>query len=128
LAEVKGKYLGRAPEIFAEPRLVKARWEENRELIEKVDDAARALVARRKDGTFRKGMEGIRRVLPVVLRSLPEWIPSLEAGLWLRKPTRTDVGLPRVLTPEELRDFLEATTEEEIVNLPGGYVVEVPGP
>ncbi len=127
LAEVKGKYLGRAPEIFAEPRLVRARWEDNRGLLQKMDDAARALVARRNDGTLRKGMEGIRRVLPVVLRPLPEWIPALDDELWLRKPTRTDVGLPRILTPEELRDYLESAAEDEIADLQGGYVVEVPG-
>jgi hypothetical protein len=124
LAEIKGKYLGRAPESFTVPALVKKRWEENRDLLEKVDAAARALVVRRNDGTFREGMKGVRRVLPVVVRPLPEWIPSLEDGLWLRKPTRTDVGVPRILTPREPKYFLESATEE-IADLPGGYVVEV---
>jgi hypothetical protein len=73
-------------------------------------------------------MEGVRRVLPVVVRALPEWIPGLEDRLWLRKPTRTDVGVPRVLTPEELREFLESATEEEIARLPGDYVAEVESP
>jgi hypothetical protein len=124
LAEIKGKYLGRAPESFTVPALVKKRWEENRDLLENVDAAARALVVRRNDGTFREGMKGVRRVLPVVVRPLPEWIPSLEDGLWLRKPTRTDVGVPRILTPREPKYFLESATEE-IADLPGGYVVEV---
>ena len=124
LVEVKGKYMGRAVEAFADPRLVQKRWEENRELLEKVDDGARALVERKNDATFRKGMEGVRRVLPVVVRPLPEWVPSLDDDLWLRKPTRTDVGLPRVLTPEELREFLEGATDGGMPDLPGGYVVE----
>ena len=87
--------------------------------------AARALAACRKDGTFRADMKGIRRVLPVVVRPMPEWIPDLEDAHWLRKPTKTDVGVPRILAPEELKDSLESTCEEEIAGLPGGYVVEV---
>jgi hypothetical protein len=125
LAEVKGKYIGRAPESFARPEIVRRRWEENRRFLAKVDETAVTLAARRKDATFREAMTGVRHILPVVLRPYPEWVPDLDDEHWLRKPTRTDVGVPRVLTPQELVEFLRSTTEEEIAVLPGSFVVKV---
>ena len=125
LAEVKGKYIGRSPEALVSPKLVERRWNENQKYLKKIDKTAEILAVRREDSTFREGLQGIRRILPVVIRSHPEWIPSLDGDYWLRKPTKTDIGVPRILTPRELKEFLESTTEEEIADLTGGYVVEV---
>ncbi len=78
--------------------------------------------------TFRQKLEGVRRVLPVVVRPYPEWIPDLAEEFWLRKPTKPDdIGVPRILTPKELKEFLESTSEEEIAHLPSNYVVDVEG-
>ena len=125
LAEVKGKYIGRAPESFAKPEIVRRRWEENRGFLAKIDETAKAVAARKGDATFRGAMTGVRRILPVVLRPYPEWVPDLADEHWLRKPSRTDVGVPRVLTPQEFVEFLRSATEEEIAALPGSYVVKV---
>ena len=54
-----------------------------------------------------------------------QWIPGPDEGYWLRKPTKTDICVPRVLTPREHRELLERTAEKEIIDLPGDYVIEV---
>lgn len=125
LAEVKGKYMARAPESFARPDLVRRRWEENVKFLRKIDQTAELLALRKEDGTFREAMKDIRYILPVVVRPYPEWIPDLEDKHWLRKPARPDVGVPRILTPPELREFLENPSTDALANLPGGFVVDL---
>lgn len=125
LAEVKGKYMARAPEAFARPDLVDRRWKENLRFLKKIDETARLLALRKEDGTFREAMKGIRYILPVVIRPYPEWIPDLEDGHWLHKPSRADVGVPRVLTPPELKEFLENTSTDELANLAGEFIVDI---
>jgi hypothetical protein len=115
----------RAPEAFASPDLVRRRWEENLKFLEKIDRTAKLLVLRKADGTFRVALEGIRYVLPVVVRPYPEWIPSLADEHRLRKPSIPDVGVPRVLTPPELKQFLESTATNTIANLLGEFVVHL---
>jgi hypothetical protein len=63
----------------------------------------------------------------VVVRPYPEWVPDLADEHWLRKPSRPDVGVPRVLTPPELREFLEIVDPDTLANLPGGFVVNLEG-
>src|SRR5215217_599985 len=57
LAEIKGKYMGRAPEAFSRPDVVERRWKENLRLLEKIDKTARLLALRRGDATFREAMQ-----------------------------------------------------------------------
>jgi hypothetical protein len=54
-------------------------------------------------------------------------VPDLVDEHWLRKPSRPDVGVPRVLTPPELREFLEIVDPDTLANLPGGFVVNLEG-
>lgn len=125
LAEVKGKYMARAPEAFAHPDIVRRRWKENRKFLRKIDRTAELVALRKEDDTFRVGLEGVRFILPVVVRPYPEWVPDLADEHWLRKPSRPDVGVPRILTPPELKEFLEGTPADGIANLPGGFVVDL---
>jgi hypothetical protein len=52
-------------------------------------------------------------------------MPSLADEHWLRKPSKPDVGVPRVLTPPELKQFLESTATNTIANLLGEFVVHL---
>ncbi len=115
------------PRLFARSDLVRRRWEENLKFLKKIDRTAGLLALRREDGAFREALEGIRCILPVVIRPYPEWIPNLADEHWLRKPSRPDVGVPRVLTPAELKQFLESTATNTIANLPGKFVVHLDG-
>ena len=60
-----------------------------------------------------------------MIRPYPEWVPDLEDVHWLRKPSKPDPGVPRVLTPPELKEFLENTTADELANLPGGFMMHL---
>jgi len=44
---------------------------------------------------------------------------------WLRTPTDDDPGVPRILTPPELKRYLEGTSEDALQRLPRECVVEV---
>lgn len=131
LAEVKGERLHYETEAV-ERRFVRERWEGNgegrkgsREYLDKIDDTARKLTEKRKRDDFRGPMTGVKRILPLLCRPYPEWIPETDERYWLRQPSASDPGVPRVLTPAELKNFLFSVTEEAIGALPGGYVVNV---
>jgi len=132
LAEVKGERLHYETEA-AERRFVRERWEGgggrkgSREYLEKIDDTARKVAERRKEDEFRRPMTGVKRILPVLCRPYPEWIPDPNERHWLRPPSENDTGVPRVLTPAELRNFLLEASEESLDALPGGYVVDLDG-
>lgn len=124
LVEAKGKLL----RYFAETvnrESVRKRWEENRQYLEKIDETARLVAQRKNESNYRKGLKGIIRVLPVVCRPYPEWIPQTEQRYWLRQPSQNDPGVPRVLTPTELKEFLEDTDSASLARLPEEYRVEV---
>ncbi|ABG05159.1 hypothetical protein Rxyl_2218 [Rubrobacter xylanophilus DSM 9941] len=123
LAEVKGKLLD--PEVEEVGyEYVKGRWKENLKFLKKIDETAELVAQRHRQPNYKEGMRGIKRILPVVCRPYPEWIPSTEARYWLQEPGENDRGIPRVLTPQELKDFLERLPSPDQVNLPPDYIFE----
>lgn len=130
LAEVKGERLHYETEAV-ERRFVRERWEGDdegrkgsREYLDKIDDTAQKVAERRESDDFRESMTGVKRILPVLCRPYPEWIPEADERYWLRLPSGSDPGVPRVLTPAELKGFLLRTSEDTVDKLPGGYVVK----
>ena len=124
LVEAKGKLL----RYFAETvdrESVRKRWEENWKYLNKIDETARLIAQRKNESRYRASMTGIKNILPVVCRPYPEWIPQTDQGYWLRQPTENDPGVPRVLTPVELKEFLEAADSASLARLPKEYLVEI---
>jgi len=67
--------------------------------------------------------EGITHVLPVVCGPYPDPVVAPRRGYWLRSPADEDPqevfrgrprATPRILTPEELGEFLGDTDEDEL--------------
>lgn len=124
LAETKGHRLHYETEAV-DRRFLRERWEDARSYLEKADRTAELVKEMRDREDLRETLAGVERILPVLCRPYPEWVPSDDRRYWLRPPAEGDRGVPRVLTPLELKEFLESRTEEEIAALPGGYVVRL---
>src|SRR5215218_183406 len=122
LAETKGHRLHYETEAV-DRRFLQERWEDVRGYLDKADRTTRRLAGMRNHEDLREVLAGVERILPVLCRPYPDWIPNEDSWLWLRPPGRNARGVPRILAPLELKEFLESTTDEEIADLPGGYVV-----
>lgn len=127
LAETKGHRLHYETEAV-DRRFLQERWEDVRGYLEKADRTAERVAGMRDHEDLREALAGAERILPVLCRPYPEWVPTEDSRLWLRPPAEGDRGVPRILTPLELKEFLESTTDEEIAGLPGGYVVRLANP
>jgi hypothetical protein len=126
LVEAKAELL-RYPAETLYYKAVQSRWDETRRYLEQISDTARLLAAQRNRPNFRRGMEGIDYILPLVCRTYPEWIGSLEGTYWLREPNKPlgDFGVPRVLTPRELRNFFSVMTGQQIIDSLSHHLVNV---
>jgi hypothetical protein len=124
LVEAKGKLLRYPAEAVDRESVVK-RWEENTKYLKKIDATAQVLAERKNQPGYRDGMKGVRRILPVVCRPYPEWVPELDPRYWLRLPTVHDPGVPRILTPPELKRYLEGVDEDVLRGLPRECAIEV---
>ena len=128
LADAKAELL-RYPTETMYRNAVQTRWKDTREYLEKIKETAQLLAVQRNRSNFSKGMAGIEYILPLVCRPYPEWVLSLDDTYWLRKPHQEaeDPGVPRVLTPGELRVFFEGMTESELIKVAGDHMVHVAG-
>lgn len=126
LIEAKAQLL-RYPAEAMYHNAVQHRWEESKRYLEKIEDTARLLAAQRSRPSFQRGMDGIAYILPLVCRPYPEWVHSLDGAYWLRKPNRAvgDSGVPRVLTPGELRDFFASMDEERLIATASTHLAQV---
>lgn len=124
LAETKGHRLHYETEAV-DRRFLHERWKNICDYLDKADRTARRVAGMHDHEDLREALVGVERILPVLCRPYPEWIPNEDRRLWLRPPARGARGVPRILTPLELKEFLESTTDEEIASLPGGYVVSL---
>ena len=126
VVEAKARLL-RYPAETLYRRAVQDRWEEVKSYLEQAEHTARLLAARREWSRFRRGMAGIRYVLPLSCTPYPEWMHSLEDAYWIVKPDRTaeEYGVPRILTPRELVGFFGSLSEREIIEAAGDHLIEV---
>lgn len=124
VAEVKAYALDYAIDSV-ERAALQGRWRENQCFLDRVDRKARAIARDHKGKHYDKHLKGIRRVLPVVCRPYPEWVPAMERRYWLASPTQAEPGIPRVLTPKELRDLLQNGGEEGLTSLAGEHLIAV---
>lgn len=122
LAEAKGHRLHYETEAV-DRRFLEERWESVRDYSKKADRTAERVAGMRDHEDLRGALAGVERILPVLCRPYSEWIPDEDPRFWLRPPAEGDRGVPRILTPLELKEFLESTADEEIAGLPGRYVV-----
>jgi hypothetical protein len=126
LVEMKGHRLHYESEAV-DRRFIQDRWNNSRAYLDKADRTARKVAGMLDDHEdLREALAGVERILPVLCRPYAEWVPSTDPRLWLRLPAPGFRGVPRVLAPLELKEFLESATEEEIASMPGGYVVSLP--
>ena len=73
-----------------------------RKVLAEVDEKARWLVGHPKGTNY--DIQEFARIIPIVITPFVEYIPSLEDWYWLED------GLPRVLTPKELKEKLSDGT------------------
>ena len=125
LAETKGHRLHYETESVGR-RFLEERWKDTHGYLDKIDETAKKVAERQHEKDLRERLNGVERILPVLCRPYPEWIPSSDREYWLRPPTRDERGVPRILTPKELKEFLESATDDEIAQLPGEYMVRLP--
>jgi hypothetical protein len=127
LAEAKGHRLHYETEAV-DCRFLEERWESVRDYPEKADRTAERVAGMRDHEDLRDSLVGVERILSVLCRPYPEWIPTEDPRFWLRPPAEDNRGVPRILTPLELREFLESASNDEIAALPSVYVVRPADP
>ena len=93
--------------------------------LEKIEETAEMVAQPHKQPNYKEGMNGIKRILPMVCRPYPEWIPSAEMRYWPQKPNENSRGVPRILTPQELKLFLEDTSASSFTAFSPEYMVEI---
>ena len=109
-----------AKTMAGERRAMETRWNNARDKLRDTDRKYTDYLLHNEEGRGNMFDEGLRYILPVVCGPYTEPLVSLDQEFWLRYPQftgsleRPEGAVPRVLTPGELRAFLEDATEQEL--------------
>lgn len=97
---------------------LKTRWEKfagdarHEGYIEKADKQARALAQHPRGTNYDLPSDGFTHVVTLLCSTHPEYVDTDDPNYYLR------ANLPRIATPQELRNFLAETDEAELKALP----------